>query len=198
METTYFAIYESRHYGLLAELKTLEEVEQHTSNDENMEIFCCSTTDRIEWPDGKILSANVDKSKLLAWNLTPTHVVLSGETKDNPAEIKVYLQIDDTKCYTCDQSSSQDNRICRGCFMLVCNKCSEGSQSSLIMTWPTGETYCYKCETQCCISCLGLGGEEIEGGYASGYCPKCDSHLCDECEKNRTCWRCETMFDNGL
>jgi hypothetical protein len=198
MKTTYFAVYESRHYGLLAELKTLKEVEHHTSDEDNMEIFCFSTTDRIGWSDGKVLSAKVDKSKLVVWDIAPCHVVLGGEKKGQPDEIQIYLQVDETKCYICDEVSSKDNQMCRGCFMVVCNKCDEDSSERLIMKWPTGETYCYKCETQCCTSCLELGGEEIEGGYAAGYCKKCDRHLCDDCDEKDTCWHCEAMFDNGL
>lgn len=198
MKTIYFAVYETRHYGLMAELKTLAEVERHTSDEDNTEIFCLSTTDRINWPDGKILSAKVNKSKLVVWDITPAHVVLSGEQKDKPDEIQVYLSVDETKCYNCDKTLDGNNQMCRGCFMIICNKCEEDSTERLIMKWPSGETYCYKCETECCRSCLELGGEEIESGYASGYCSKCERNLCDECEKKGTCWHCEAMFDIGL
>ena len=53
---TYFAIYETRHYGWVGEMITLEKAREIVEDEDNMNIFVCYTYSPVAWKDVIVLT----------------------------------------------------------------------------------------------------------------------------------------------
>lgn len=174
METIYFTVCEG-----VAEQRTRDEVEQIAHDPSNITIFCFSTTDKVKWPAGRILSARVTGCAG-TWDIYSTHVVLG----DNDS-IHIYTFADKTKCYTCDHDLNEHKSCCDLCSMGICGDCRVNSKELLILTYPAGITLCYKCLPKACPHCLEL---EQQGGD----CASCNLPRCEVCT---ACWKCAAIYD---
>lgn len=62
---THFKLYETRHYGWYAEIIDSEEAKDIIEDEDNMEIYVCSTRDDLGWTD----MISVEFAENFGWKL---------------------------------------------------------------------------------------------------------------------------------
>ena len=82
--TTYFLVYQTRHYGWMASKTYYVTAQETANNEDNMDTFACMTSDPLNWPNDALLHLSDESidviSELEPWNITQVHAsIINGE-----------------------------------------------------------------------------------------------------------------------